>query len=69
MSKWKDHGGGYYVRESGEFFAIIRKSGTGWYGGAAHNSDSSSPLHGPYRLKRTAKKKAIQQLCLIDFVP
>jgi hypothetical protein len=67
----EDHGGGYWIyRESPSYgisshMAVIKKSGNLWFGGATESGATSVPLHGPYRLKRTAKKKALKCLALI----
>ena len=54
--------GGYWVSRDGDYTAVIKVSAEGWYGGSTHTDDTSVPLHGPYRLKRTAKRKALEQL-------
>lgn len=45
--------------------AIIKRSRDGWYGGACEGVRLSVPLYGPYLKKRTAKKKALEQLALL----
>ena len=55
-------GDGYWLSRDGDYTAIIKMSSDGWYGGSTHREATSVPLHGPYRLKRTAEKKALEQL-------
>ena len=63
MVKFSEYvGGGYWVRHEGQYEAVIKIAYDGWYGGATEYGATSVPLHGPYRLKRTAKKKAVSQL-------
>ena len=59
-------GEGYWAHIDGFNRAFIKKSGKQWYGGACSNANRSVPLHGPYRLKRTAKKIALRQLSIIQ---
>jgi hypothetical protein len=59
-------GDGYWVCRTYKYVAVIRRATDGWYGGACRASNKSVPLHGPYRFKRTAKKKAMEQLTLVS---
>jgi hypothetical protein len=66
MRSFNDYlGGGYWAHIDGSYRAIIKKSGRHWYGGACTNEQRSVPLHGPYRLRRTAKKIALEYLSMI----
>jgi hypothetical protein len=58
-------GGGYWAYIDGEYRAVVKITGEGWYGGACTNAERTVPLHGPYRFRRTAKKVALAQLALI----
>lgn len=58
-------GGGYWIHQDEEYRAIIKITGEGWYAGACTNVERTVPLHGPYRFRRTAKKKALEQLALV----
>lgn len=63
--------GGYWVYSDDPTFglsslrALIKITGEGWYAGAAEDGQSTVPLYGPYRLRRTAKRKALEQLALL----
>jgi hypothetical protein len=58
-------GASYWAYRKDGYVAIIRLTTDGWYGGVSHADDKTVPLHGPYRFKRTAKKKALEQLTLV----
>ena len=63
--------GGYWLHREdttlglSSFMAVIKLAHNGWYGGAAENGAAAVPLHGPYLLKITAKRKALSQLALL----
>ncbi len=63
--------GGYWVHREdptmglSSLVAIIKLSRDGWYGGACEGIRLPVPLDGPYARKRSAKKKALEQLALL----